>query len=266
MAFYGSSFIYDGIPSENYDLRIFEFEPSNPADGVVGGDASIMEEWLYRRDVPYFYGRYYETPFEFDFTVGSFNAIDGTTRNAIQRWLLGSPTYKELNIVQDDISDVSFNVIFTQSTNKYVGNLNYALSLHARCDRPWGVYSPPILVKTYSSGSVNESINYLNASSYGGYNKPTITFTMSSSASPNYFSIINTSENNRTFRFDNITPSEKITVDNDKGIITSSASALRMSNFNKNFLRLIQGVNTLQVSGCVVEFTLSTEFARIVGG
>jgi hypothetical protein len=47
MSFYGSSFIFDGIPSELYDLRFFDFSPSNPANASAGGSVNIKEEWLY---------------------------------------------------------------------------------------------------------------------------------------------------------------------------------------------------------------------------
>ncbi len=266
MSFYGSSFIYDGVASELYDLRIFEFEPSNPASSPVAGDASINEKWLYRRETPYFYGRYYETPLEFDFTVGSFSYIDGGARHAIESWLLGRAGYKQLRIVQDDIYEIVFNAIFTLSTHLYVGNLNYALTLHARCDRPWGLYYPPTLKKTYLAGGMSDSFSYFNDSSYEGYNKPIITFTTDVSASStNYFSIINTSDSNREFRFDKLNPIETITVDNDRGIITSDAGLLRMGNFNKNFFRLVQGRNDLVLTGYITDFTIDAIFPKGVG-
>lgn len=266
MSFYGSSFVFDGVASELYDLRIFEFEPSNPASSPVAGDASINEQWLYRREKPYFYGRYYETPLEFDFTIGSFSYIDGATRHAIESWLLGRATYLPLRIVQDDIYDIVFNAIITLSTHLYVGNLNYALTLHARCDRPWGLYYPPTLTKLYNAGGMADSFTYFNDSAYEGYNKPVISFTMDSSASSvNYFSIINTSDNNREFRFDGLDPFEVITVDNDRGIITSNGSSLRMEKFNKKFFRLVQGVNNLTLSGYITNLTIDAVFPKGVG-
>lgn len=268
MSFYGKSFIYDGVSSEIYDLRILDFNPSNPSDGISGGDVSVNDVWLYRREMPYFYGRYYQAPLEFDFTVGSYSKIDGMTRSAIQSWLIGRSQYLPLRIVQDDISDVVFNSIITQSAQKYVGNLNYGLNLHVKCDRPWAIYYPPTITKTYSnSGSpVSETFNYYNASVYSGYNKPTVSFTIdNSSGSTNYFSIINATDSSREFRFDDLTPGETITVDNDKGIITSSASALRMTDFNKNFFRTRQGLNSLTISGNISNFTLSAIFAKGVG-
>lgn len=263
MSFWGSSFIFDDVQSEVYDLRLFDFEPSNPSSIGEGGDALINEQWLYRREVPYFYGRYYESPLEFDFTVGSFSPIDGATRHAISAWLLGRSNYLPLRIVQDDIVDITFNVIFTISPRLYVGNLNYALSLHARCDRPWGLYYPPTFVRTYTINPVSDTANYYNMSTYGGYNKPITTFTMNSAGGT--CTIVNQTDNNRTFTFTGLSPYETMTVDNDKGTIVSSASALRMTNFNKNFFRLIQGSNDLTISGNISSLYIDAVFSRGVG-
>lgn len=267
MSFYGKSFIFDGVSSEIYDLRLFEFDQANPEDSPAGGSVEIQEEWLYRRDTPYFYGRYYAESLEFDFVVGSFNYIDGITRNAIEEWLLGRSNYLPLKIVQDDISDITYNVIITRSTHKYIGNLNYALSLHAKCDRPWGVFYPPRLTKTYS-GSANETFDYINNSMYDGYNRPIITFTMGSLGGN--FSLINNTDISgsivgREFKFTNLSSNEKVTVDNDRGTITSTSGSLLLDKFNKNFFRTIKGVNSLTISGSIVEFTLDTTFAKGVG-
>jgi len=267
MSFYGSSFVFDGVASEIFDLRILDFSPANPGESVVGGEVNIYEQWLYRREVPYFYGRYYQSSLEFDFTVGSYSPIDGSTRNTIEAWLLGRPNYAPLRIVQDDISDIMFNVIIMKSRHIYIGNTNYALTLHAKCDRPWGIYYPPVLRKSYteSSSGASESFNYLNSSAFAGYNKPTVSFSMDSGTYGNSFSIINSTDGNREFRFDNLSPYEVITVDNDKGIITSSFGNLQMENFNKKFFRLIQGVNSLTLSGNITQFSITSEFARMVG-
>lgn len=267
MNFYGSSIIFNNVPSEVYDLRIYGFDFSDPREGASGGNVSVYEEWLYRRETPYFYGRYYTESLEFDFTLGSFSYIDGDTRHAIQAWLLGKTTYLPLRIVQDDISSIVFNVILTQSTPLYVGNINYALTLHAKCDRPWGIYYPPVTTKTYSSGSVSESFNYINSSVYTGYNKPIVSFTISGSVSGSSgnFSIVNNSDAGRTFAFTGLVANETITVNNDLGIITSSGSYLRMGNFNRKFLRLVQGANNLTVSGSITQLTIDSVFSRGVG-
>jgi len=268
MGFYGNSFIFDGISSEIYDLRIFDFNKSNPENSPAGGNVNIQEEWIYRREVPYFYGRYYSNSLEFDFVVGSFSYIDGITRNAIERWLLGRSTYLPLRIVQNDISDIVYNVIITASSHQYIGNLNYALSLHAKCDRPWGISYPPLLTKSYTSGSANETFDYINYSAYDGYNRPVITFTTGSLGGN--FSITNNSDISgsvvgRTCSFSDIAPNETVTVDNDKGIISCTSGSLLMNRFNKNFFQTVKGVNNVTVSGSITNFTLSAIFPKGVG-
>ncbi len=265
MSMYGKSFIFNGTPSELFDLRIIsDFGVSSPVSSPAGGDVTIKEDWIYRREVPYFYGRYYQSSLEFDITVGSYSAIDGATRHAIETWLLGKNTYLPLRIVQDDISHITYNVIFTKSNNIYAGNFNYALGLHVKCDLPWGLYYPADTIITWADGPIaNYTFDYYNGSSYSGYNRPTLTFTMGTYG--DYFSLINTTDNDREFRFDGLTTGEIITVDNDHQIITSSLGNLRMANFNKNFFRLIQGTNSLSISGYITELTISAVFPRGVG-
>ena len=266
MSFYGSSFIFDGVPSELYNLRILDFNPSNPGNSPAGGSVNIKEEWLYRREAPYYYGRYYQEPLEFDLTVGSFSPIDGATRSAINGWMVGKTTYAPLRIVQDDISDIVYNVILTKSEHIYVGNLNYAMTFHARCDRPWGLYYPPVFSQTFSGEYSSLTFDYMNSSIYSGYNKPIISFSMGgSSASPLFFSLINHTDEDREFKFTGLNTYETITVDNDKGIITSDIEILRMANFNKKFFRLRRGNNNITVSGHMLNFSITSVFAKGIG-
>jgi hypothetical protein len=62
--------------------------------------------------------------------------------------------------------------------------------------------------------------------------------------------IQNLSDSGRIFEFTNLTMGENIYVDNDKQrIITSLSDTYRLDNFNKNWLRLVQGVNQLKITG-----------------
>ena len=266
MSFYGNSFTYNGIPSELYDLRIFGFDitsTSSPSDSPAGGDVNIIEQWITRKDKPYYYGRTYSTPLEFDFTVGSFNSIPSDTRSAIEGWLIGQMNYQPLQIIQDDLMNTVFNVIFSKATNSYVGNVNYSLNLHARCDRPWGIYYPPLVTKTYNTNPILDEFTYYNGSDNSDYNHPQLVITMN-----NYggnFTLFNRNDNNRQFIFTGLSANEVITIDNDKEILSSSLGYLRMGNFNKNFFRLLQGNNILNLSGNISQFTLSSVWAKKVG-
>ena len=260
--FYGASFTYNNVPSELYDLRILNFD-SSPGDSSAGSETSIVEKWIYRKDRPYYYGRTYQNSLEFDFTVGSFSPIPGNIRDRIEAWLVGQMTYQPLRIIQDDIMDSVFNVIFTKAPTKYIGNVNYALTLHAKCDRPWAIFYPPVLRKTYSSSPAIEVFKYNNLSDDSNYNKPIITFTMNSSGGD--LSITNSTDSLRVFNFTGLDPYEFVTVDNDRQIITSSTGKLRMSTFNKNFFRLIRGVNDLSIFGNISNFTMTSIWAKKIG-
>jgi hypothetical protein len=264
--FYGASFTYNGVSSELYDLRILNFDTS-VADSPPDGEVNILEKWIYRKSRPYYYGRAYQTPLEFDFTVGSFNSIPGAIRNSIESWLVGQMSYQPLRIMQDDISDTVFNVIFTRAPTKYIGNVNFALTLHARCDRPFGIYYPPVMSGSFTSASPavlkTSSFVYNNLSADADYNRPEVSFTMNSNGGS--FSLTNLSDSSRQFLFTGLSPLEELTVDNDREIITTSSSALRMTNFNKNFFRLIYGVNNINLSGNITDYSITATFAKKIG-
>jgi hypothetical protein len=264
MSFYGSSFTYNGVPSEVYDLRILNFNASSPSDSPAGSDVNIVEKWVYRQDHPYYFGRIYQTPLEFDFTVGSFNSIPADMRSAAESWLVGQMSYQPLQIIQDDMANTVFNVIFTKASTTYIGNVNFALNLHARCDRPWGLYYPPRIVKNYIVEPMIDQFIYNNQSDNPDYNKPQIVFTMNNSGGD--FTITNYSDNSRQFIFTGLYPNEIMTIDNDLEIISSNLGYLRMGHFNKKFFRMVQGVNDLIIKGSISKFIMSPVWAKKVGG
>jgi hypothetical protein len=263
--FYGASFTYGGVASELYDLTIMDFKSnSGVSSGNATADINIFEKFVYRKPKPYFYGRTHTNTLEFDLEIGSFRAIPGETRHFIEAWLLDSMNYQPFQIVQDDIANVTFNVIFTKSPVNYVGALNYGFTLHGKADSPWGYEPDKTLTKTYSgSAVVNESFTYYNTSDDPDYNYPQISFTTSGIG--NSISIINSSDSAREFAFSSIQPVETMTVDNYRQIISSSTGLRRMANFNKKFFRLLPGVNNLTLAGGLTSFVMTSEIARKIG-
>ena len=262
--FYGKSFSYNNISSEDYDLRILNFETGGLKDGPAGGDSAIYQKWIYRRSKPLFYGRTRNVPLEFDLTIGSENAISGDMRHLIESWLVGRNNYLPLQIAQSDIDGIIFNVIFTKSNNKYIGNLNYAMTLHAQCDAPWGFSYPQTLTKSYVGDEIyNETFYFYNDSADDDYLYPTISFTTSGIGTS--FSLTNNTDNSRVFSFSDISAGETIDVDCSNQIISSDTGLLRMDKFNRKFFRLLQGDNSLTLTGSVTNFEMTYQFAKEVG-
>ncbi len=274
-SFFGDTFIFDSVPSEIYDLRILNFD-SGESEGVSGAESEIYEKYVCRKSKAYYYGRTQNKPLEFDITVGSFGTISGQDRNLIEKWLLGRSKYLPFQIVQDDLADVYFNVIFTNSSIKYIGNFQKAFILHARCDAPWGftfdktLSLPPVGVSF--SPPVTYPFVFFNDSANTDYLYPKIKFTIASSGGK--FTLRNITDSNRTFSFtsvspDNLLPNETITVDNYNQIITTTETVSggnRLPRFNKNWFRLLPGKNNLSIDASqITSASMIYSFARKVG-
>lgn len=260
--------MYDSVPSETYDLRILDFE-TGESEGPAGGDSEIFEKYVYRKSRSYYYGRTQNTPLEFDLTIGSFDPISGIDRNLIEKWLLGKARYMPFQIMQDDISDVIFNVIFTSSTVKYIGNVQRALTLHGRCDAPWGFTYPKRVYYNFTGENpVNYDFNFYNESANNDYLYPTTEFQLNSIGTSfqliNY-SDIDSSGSPRTFLFTGLQPNELVTINNDLQIVSSSSGEYRLSNFNKKWFRLVPGLNKLNIQSGIGTFEMTYSFAKKVG-
>lgn len=276
MAFYGKTFIFDGVPSETYGLAIYNFDQS-VVDSNGGGDIEIITDQLYRRPVPYLLGVQQKPVLEFDITFGSETPLDATTRSIIGKWLFGRTSYKKLQIVQCDMQDYYYNCFITESKVKYIGNLAYGVNAHVVCDAPWGWESSKTITKTYSGGAVSDTINLMNYSSNTDYTYPIITFTLSNLG--NYIYLLNTNDPVvpvRQFGYTSLNALEKIVTDNDKQIITSytlssgsyvASGLLRVANFTKIWFRMVPGMNRIQMaSNGLTSFQITYQFARKVGG
>lgn len=271
MSFWGKSFTFDGVPSEQYDLRLFD--PPDGESGVkespAGSDVQIKQTWIYRRPKVFHFGNYQNTPLEFDLYAGSFDPMNGIDRSRIEKWLMGRGGYKKLQITQDDIQDVYYNVICTGASNAFVGNVQEGVKLHFICDSPWGYTFPRILTQTFTGNEIkNFNLTFYNDSDDYGYLKPIVSFTLNSIG--NSFAITNLNDINSNgdpniFSFTGITPGETITVDNDLKTIVSSTGLYRLDNFNKNWFRLIPGENVLNIISGIGTYTITYSLARKIG-
>jgi phage-related protein len=263
MGFYAYSFLFNDIPSEYYGLKIFNFDNGGKENQNSGGDIEIITQEVYRRPIPYFYGVNQKPVLTFPLIFGSYSALDGITRNVIHKWLFGQINYKKLVIVQDDMIDKYYNCFLINPQTVYIGNLGYAFEATVVCDSPWAWSYDKTFEKTYSSDNVNDSFIFVNESANGDYLYPTVSFTLNSLGSG--ITITNNTDNGRKFIFTGISPLETITIDNDRQILSSSTGLYRLSKFNLNWFRLLQGMNTINISGGVSSFTMTYKIAKTGG-
>jgi hypothetical protein len=265
MSFYGKVFLFDNIPSEFYNLKILDFEESGGKNNSpAGSDVQIMQKWIYRKPKTYHFGNYHNTPLEFNLMVGAIDPISGIDRGRISKWLLGRGSYLKLQIVQDDISNVYYNVICTSAENIYVGNVQRGMKLHFVCDSPWGYEFPRTLSYSFAGNEIkNFTFDFYNSSEDGGYLYPIVEFQLNTIG--NSMTITNYDDNDRVFSFTGCEPLETITIDNYLQTVTSSTGLLRLTNFNKNWFRLVPGRNNLRVVSGIGTLDITYSFARKIG-
>ena len=261
MRFTGAEFIYDGVSSINWDLRIITFDTSGKSEEESGIESVLATDVIYRKSKVNYYGRSHNTPLSISMTVGSFTPVSMDDLSLIKGWLLGSSNFVPLQIVQDDMSGIYYNAIITKATDTHVGNFAYAMNLSIQCDAPWAWEEEKTLNKNYISGGVEiDSFSFYCDSVDQDYLYPTIQFTLNGIGTE--FSLYNATDNNRLFKFTGLLAGETITANCYDKILTSSTGLYRLSTFNKNWFRLLQKDNIISLIGAISNFQMTYQFAK----
>jgi len=263
MAFFGRRFIWDGTSSDLYGLYVTNFK-TGLVKSDAGSNVTPIRTLPYRRSKQYFFGVTQDEILEVDLELTSAGRVDGHMRSLMKRWLFGSIVEKKLQILQCDIDEVYFNGILTNVKDIYVGNIHQGFSCTMSCDSPWGWTFPKTITRPYGGGIANDTFTFYNDTDDADYLYPAITFTLN--AIGDSFGLVNTTDDSRAFTFTDISALEVMTVDNSRQIVSSSTGLNRLGKFNKNWLRLLPGNNSLTLTGGVSEFTMTYQFARKIGG
>ena len=250
MAFYGSSFQFDNIPSETFGLLISEINGS-PVDSTMGSTSmDILNKRLYRRATPYFFGSSPSENLSFEISANALDMeeIDAETFQLIQAWLFSPRTYKKLLILQPDMESVYFNCIFNNPKIIRVGNKIVGFTATVECDAPFAWNFPKTTTYTYTNPTVDNSVVFYNGSDdKGAYLYPSTVITMNSFGGS--VTITNSSDANRVFSITGLSAGEVITIDSSLQTLSSSTGLKRLSLFNKHFLRFVPAVNNLRIQG-----------------
>lgn len=251
MAFYGCDFTFNGTSASSKGLMLYDFG-TNTQDDVDMSVGEIIEDRINRRNDALLYGLVQNEPLEFTLVFGADPDYieDGTflTRakiNEIAQWLTGHQSWKTLIIDQPDMADYHYKCMITGMRLLTDGSYPWAFSCRVTCDSPFAYKSILTTTKTLSGSAVAFTIE--NTSVLNGYYYPVITMTGNTSAN---LTIVNASDNNRTCSLSGMpTGSQNITMDCRNCVITSSAGYNLYPYFNRNFLRLVPGTNSLTATG-----------------
>lgn len=263
MGFAADSFIFDGTPSEFYNLHI---RTSDGGEALTEGSSNvdIISQKIPRRAKPYFYGTEENKQLSFELEFYRETEISATDLGAIQKWLFGHKEYKKLIIVSDDMADICFNVILNNPRIYRVGNTIYGVSCTCQCDAPYAWTFPRVLERKYTGTIANERFTFNNLSDANDYLYPKILLKTSNTVSS--FTITNESDSYRVFSFSGLAANEILEINNDLKTIRSSTGLLRLGNFNKKWFRFVPGLNKISVLGNLSTIQILYEFVRKVGG
>lgn len=242
--FNSTGFTFDGIHSDDFGLQIADFS-SGTQNENFGIDRRIVETTAGMNAIPAFHGLE-ERPFEFSLTLMSEKELTKEDLIEIHKWL-SKKNYKLFKT--DDYEDIYYNVIAVGRMSKVmIGNLVYGIEVDFRCDSP---YAWKILENVEYEVDEMDEIVMENISNLDGYFYPEIVFELLQSGDSEQarkFEIFNlTDDPSRAFQFAGLFEFEEIYVNNRNYRIVSNAESkpYRISNFNKNWLRLLPGENTI---------------------
>lgn len=264
MGFWGSSFIFDGIPSITHNLFINSANSGGSlSEFVTSSDVEIFSEQIYRRPKVYFFGTSQSPVLEFDVEFTSPSEIDSVRSQAIQRWLFGHNQYKNLQIIQNDMQLIYYRCILSSPRILKSGREIYGYKATVICDSPFAWEFPKTISLSYTDPVIAETYNFVNLSDDNDYLYPSLEISINSIGGD--ISITNGNDSDREFLFSGLNPNEVLTVDNSKGIITSSSGLNRLGLFNKKWLRFVPGLNSLEIAGNISQLDITYELARKVG-
>ena len=265
MAFYAETFLYAGIPSEFYGLYLGEFGGTGEAITVTASDVTPLTQKLFRRPSPLYYGAEQVAPLSFPLSMYSEAEITAQDYSLISTWLFGQQNYQILRICQNDMTDIFFKCLLTAPNITREGNIIRGITCTVTCDSPWG-YKPSQTVKyVYTGGNIVADTKYfLNESANTFYTYPS-NLVITANVFGGYIHITNASDTDREFTL-TLSPNEVVTLDCENQIISSTLTTYPLENFNSLWLRLVPGLNTLEIEGNISQIEITVPVATKIGG
>ena len=244
--FSATYFTYDGVFSGLYGLMIADFDDNSVIEtNAFSPSLNTVKPPALNR---FFHnGMTYDAAPQHTFSIISEYPISSNIRREIISWLFGRDSYKILKIHQPDLEGIHYNCVFTTIDIIYINGYCHGFRVTANFDSFYQYAEPTSIEITGNGTEIIKEINNQSDVKYG-YIYPTITFSMTAPVGDYDISIVNKSDNSsRYFRFQGLLANEEITVDNELKHITSNIGGEKLSNFNKNWLRLKPGVNELSI-------------------
>lgn len=235
-------FIYDNIESKDMGLALVKVNDDNMIP--FGTSQSIIETKLKGLDTPLFHG-IERSPIQFPLTFAIIdNDIkwDYDKRQEIVNWLFQSD-YKPF--ISADNPSIQYFLMAVGESQRWDNGIQQGyVTINFRMMSPY-CYT----IRQYEhyeieqTGTIIELVNRSNIKDYKYY--PILEFENNDSTE---ISFQNLTDGGRILSFNSLTSGETIYVDNEHGDIISSTGQSRYLKCNRNWLKLVEGVNRIKVN------------------
>ena len=268
MSFYGCSFIYDGIPSEEFGLMIYDFGSVSQDDGSVGTELTILEDRIQRRSTPIHYGIVNNTPLQFNLVFGSLEPLDRFDVAAVAGWLCGHSLYKPFMVVQPDMAIYHYKAIIVNLDIIPWSGSPVAFNATLICDSPFAYMQMDDWIASCDIDTLSAVFdNRSNVNDFYYPERFEVTYSALSLRNTDSLSISNESTG-ETILFNGLSKPgilNTISIDSRRQIVSSSDGTNLYSNFNFVFPRFRRGHNTIVCDNPDISITISRDFPMNIG-
>lgn len=238
-----SNFIFDETSNEIFGTICVKFGASTGEQIVSAGcETDLAIEKAKRNNKFYIVDQSYSAPMSFTFQIVNIDgsSISPEKESALIKWLCKRGVYKWFQLDDERYADICYMVNISNPKLIDIGDVK-GMEFTVTTNSAFG-YSP-IKKKQYNITSLNPTLGLYINTDEDDYIYPTVTITMNQAGN---LQITNSTEiPNRVFTLNNVTVGEIITIDNELPDISSSTSHDVYGDFNKYWLRFIEGKNSL---------------------
>jgi len=240
-----TNFTYDGISGSSMGIYLIRTS-SGLFDFPYVPSRNISEDYPKNAISPYFYNAQIQ-PQTLKLTFSALEeTIDENLFKEIAKWMFQS---KFKSFISEDSADkIYYLMAVNEIKPKINANKQGYFEVDFRSKFPYALTRSATPTFDLTDNETTTTIEIDNKCDVFEYFYPEFSFEISEASTPT-FSLTNLSDNNRTTSFSDLLNGEIITIDNQKQIIVSSNNIYRFNNFNKNWFRLVQGTNKIQVQG-----------------
>jgi len=246
VSFVSTYFEYDNISSYEMGVRLIQINPGM-INSSFGYDRSPITEKIKGRDKEFLFG--------VDTNVHKFSIAITTLDNKpwtkelkmrVAKWLFQTQ-YKPF--VSGDSLDIIYYCMADGHADRYDTSTGHGyIAVDFICNSPYAF--SPTYIDVYSYDTFpTETIALNNYSNVNKYFYPEVEITMIDDTD---VIITNLTNGGEQFTFSELEVGEVVYINNQsKQIISSLPNTYRLNNFNKKWLRLVEGVNRLKITGKV---------------